>query len=264
MLTLTALAGFLLGPVPVPEPSPRLVATTKYRVEHSTETFVDLSGVGQPNMETRFSLVSWIAVTVTDTTGGRVVHVTVDSMQFAGEVPTLGQLNADSAKGGSIHGFVDPEGRVKNLSIQPEGVALLSELQGFIHSLFPRMKPGARAGEAWTDSLEIPSTTAGANLVSQFRISYTAGSPESVEGIAGLRVTAATSAKVTGSMENPMAGSMEVEGIVSGESSFVIAPDGRILSGTSSATSDQIIKLAQAPAPIPLRVKQTVTTRLLK
>jgi len=235
---------------------------TRYRVETTNETTVDLSGVGQPNQHVSFTLVTWIAVALKDTTGGRSLRVTVDSMRFEGMVPGLSQESADSARGGTITGLLDPASRLNGLAARPEN-PFLSDLQGVVHGLFPRVKPGARAGEHWTDTLAITNTSSGANLVSSYVITYQAGAPETRQGRPGTRLAANIIASITGSMENPMAGTMEVTGTIKGESSMVVDANGHHLGGTSKSTSEQLLRMNMAPSPIPVTTSRTVAISLL-
>jgi hypothetical protein len=236
--------------------------TARYRVETSNETTVDLSSVGQPNQLATFTLVTWIAVALRDTAGGRSLTVTVDSMRFEGIVPGLSQLTADSARGATITALVDPESKLKQLVIRPEN-PLLTDLEGVLHGLFPRFKAGARSGETWTDSLEIFNTTSGANLVSNYLIHYEAGAGETLHGVPGTRVSSRVSANVKGTMENPMVGSMEVTGTIRGESSFVMDGSGRYLGGTGKSSSEQLLRIPMAPSPIPVQTARSVTVSYL-
>jgi hypothetical protein len=232
--------------------------TTRYRVESKNETTVDLSSLGQPVQQSSFGLVSWIAVTLSDTTGGRIVHVLVDSMKYEGTIPLLTQLTADSAWGGILHGWVDQGGRVKDLVAQPQNL-LLADVQGVIHGFFPKMKGGAKAGEGWSDTIEVSNTTNGANVKSKFLIDYTAGGTETISGMPALSVSATSSAILSGTMENPQAGTMEVSGNVKGNSQSLLGLDGRYFGGHSSSTTDQLLKITMAPIPIPVRTVRTVT-----
>ena len=236
--------------------------TTRYRIETKNETTVDLSGFGAPSQQQNFTLISWIAVTVSDTAGGRTVHVVVDSMNYDGTIAVLTQASADSAKGGSVHGFVDPNGRVKNLTARPENL-LLADVQGAVYSFFPRVKAGAKVGEAWSDTVEVTNTANGANLKSTFWINYTSAGQESIAGVAALKLAATSSANVSGTLDNPQMGSMEVEGRIKGTSTSAVGPDGRYLGGTSNSTSDQTLKTAMAPGPIPVKTIRTTTITLL-
>ena len=232
--------------------------TAHYRVETRNETTVDLSSFGAPSQQQNFSLTSWIAVTVADSAGGRTVHITVDSMTYQGTIPQLSQANADSAKGGTIHGFVDQDGRVKNLVSKPEAL-LLADLQGVVHGLFPKVKPGAKAGDTWTDTLEVTNTANGANLKSKFQIAYTSVGSENVSGMTGLKLSATIGATITGTMQNPQMGTMEVEGKVQGSSTSIIGDNGRFLGGNSSSTSDQLLKTPMAAVPVKTVRTATIT-----
>lgn len=249
--------GILLQPV-----APTAPVTTKYRIDTRNETTVDLSGFGQPSQQVNFSLVSWIAVTLSDTTGGRLVHVVVDSMRYDGTVPQISQATADSAKGGVLHGFVDPNGRIKNLTARPDNV-FLSDVQGALHSFFPKVKAGAKSGEGWSDTVEVTNTASGANLTSKFLINYTAAGQENVSGMVALKLTSANTATISGTLQNPQAGTMEVEGKVTGTGTSLVGEDGRYFGGSSNSTSDQNLKTPMAPAPIPVKVLRTVKVTLV-
>lgn len=263
-----ALGGLALGLLAPPPPRPPVsslgaLITTRYRVETRNETTIDLSGFGQPSQQQDFGLVSWIAVTLSDTAGGRIVTVLVDSMKYTGSLPMLSQATADSARGGVLHGFVDPLGRVKELSSKPATNVFMADVQGVVNSLFPKVKAGAKAGEVWSDTVEVTNTTGGSNLKSRFFIDYTAAGQEQISGIAALKLTSTSTATLTGTMENPAAGTLEVEGTVKGTSTSLVGPDGRFLGGTANSTSDQLVKTPMAPAPIPLKVVRTVTLTLM-
>jgi len=258
-----ACAGFALGILLLPTP-PNAPVTTKYRIETKNETTVDLSAFGQPSQQINIGLVSWVAVTLSDTSGGRIVHLVVDSMRYDGGAPMISQATADSAKGGVLHGFVDPSGRVKNLTQQPGNNAFLADVQGVIHSFFPRVKVGAKSGDGWSDTVEVTTTTNGANLKTNFLINYTAAGLEQIAGLAALKLSGASSASVTGTIENPQAGTMEVEGKINGTSTSLVATDGRYLGGTSNSTADQTLKSAMLPSAIPVKVVRTVQVTVLR
>lgn len=257
-----ACASFALGILLLPAPRNAAV-TTRYRIETKNETTVDLSAFGQPPQHIVIGLVSWVAVTLSDTSGGRILHVVVDSMKYDGGAPMLSQSTADSAKGGELHGFVDPNGRVKNLTQQPTANVFLADVEGVLHSFFPKVKVGAKAGEGWSDTVEVTNTTNGANLKSVFLINYTAGAQEQVAGMAALKLSAASTASVTGTLENPQAGTMDVAGKITGSSTSLVASNGRFLGGSSNSTSDQTLKSAMIPAPLPVKVIRSVTVTLL-
>src|SRR5260221_3360518 len=144
-------------------PSTRSVpgaATLRYRIEAKNQTTVDLSAFGQAPQEQTLGLTAWVVVTLSDTTGGRGMHVVVDSAKYEGTLP-LGKESVDSAKGGVIHGFVDATGRVKNLEATPKANLFMAQIQGVMGNIFPRVKGGAKAGDTWTDTTEVTNNAGG-------------------------------------------------------------------------------------------------------
>jgi hypothetical protein len=258
------LGAILLGLAKAGPPKPAAAPiTTHYRIETKTETTVDLSGVGQPNQQVNLGVVSWIAVTLSDTTGGKVVHVEVDSLKYDGGAPQLTQASVDSARGGTLHAFINGKGHLENIVAHPGENAFLADVQGVIHSFFPKVRVGAKAGDTWVDTVEVNNNQNGSNITSKFTINYTAGEHSTISGVQAIKLSAKSSATMSGTAQNPMGGPMEIEGTVNGSSESYIGADGRYLGGNSSATSNQLLKVAMAPAPIPVKTLRTVTVSLI-
>jgi hypothetical protein len=253
------LASLALGTGIGPAPAP---TTAKFRIESKNQTTVDLTAFGQPSQELSANITGWISLTLRDTTGGRVIHIIVDSAKFDGTVP-LGPESVDSAKGGMIHGLLDSNGRVKNLASTPATNAVMAELQGVANGMFPRMKPAVAPGESWSDTSEVNNTAGGSNTKTVFQVSYTAGERQTVSGMAAIKVSAKSTSKVAVTVENPQMGTMEVEGTGVGTAVFSAGPDGRFLGGTLTSNVDQKVKASMAPAPIPIKSLRTVTVTLL-
>jgi hypothetical protein len=246
-------------------PSTRSVpaaATLRYRIEAKNQTTVDLSAFGQAPQEQSLGLTAWVVVTLSDTTGGRVMHVVVDSAKYEGTLP-LGQESVDSAKGGVIHGFVDASGRVKNLEATPRANLFMAQIQGVMGNIFPRVKGGAKAGDTWTDTTEVTNNAGGANTKTKLISQYTAGAQESVSGLSAMRLKTTYTSSTTGTLDNQM-GTMEIEGTGSGTGAYLVGSDGSYLGSTSTTSLDQKLKTAMAPAPIPVKTVQTLTVTLIK
>jgi hypothetical protein len=257
------LASLSLTPFILPS-TPSAPSTTKYRFDLKSETTVDLSVVGAPTQVTNLGLNAWVVMTLTDSAGGKVVHAIVDSMKVDTTIPQITPATIDSAKGGMIHGFVDPSGHIKNVTATPGGNPLLAAVQGVVNALFPRVKVGTKTGDHWVDTTEVSNSSEGNNTKVKLILNYSADGTETVAGFPATKVTAASTSIVTGTMENPMAGTMEVEGNGVGTGTFFVGTDGRFLGGTLSSTIDQRLKVAMAPAPIPVKTVQVLTVTLIK
>lgn len=257
-----AVAALAFGSAMTPG-APAAAVTTKYKLEIKAETTIDLSAFGQGVQTQTANLTAWLIVTLSDSAGGKGVHVLVDSITYDGTAP-LAPESIDSAKRAIVRGFVDASGRVKNLSATPDNSLIVGQVQGMINSFFPKIKAAAKVGERWTDTTEIKNAAGGNNTNVTLVINYTAVAGETVAGMPALKVSAATKSTISGTLENPMAGTMEVEGTGNGTSTLFIGTDGRFLGGSSSSNIDQMLKVSMAPTPIPVKTVQTVVVTVLK
>ena len=242
--------------------SPPATVTTKYKLDIQAETTIDLSAFGQGTQNQTANLSAWLVVTLSDSAGGKSVRVLVDSVTFSGTAPVT-PASLDSAKGAIVRGFVDASGKVKNVTAAPES-SLIVQVQGMINSFFPKIKAAAKPGERWTDTSEIKNSAGGNNTTVVLVTDYTAGAGETVAGVPALKVNTATKSTVSGTVENPMAGTMEVEGTGSATGTLFIGADGRFLGGSSTSNIDQRLKVSMAPTPIPVKTVQTVAVIVVK
>ena len=254
-------ASLWLGIATVPL-SPRAPATFRYRIDSKNQTTIDLSGLGQPAQEQSLGLSAWVVVSLQDTSGGRVLHVVVDSVTYDGTLP-IGKESVDSAKGGTIHGLVDPAGRVKNLTVTPNASVFMAQVEAVMAGFFPRIKAGAKTGDKWIDTMEVTNSAGGANTKTQRISNYTLGGKETVSGLPAMRLNSAYTSTTSGTLENQM-GTLEVEGTGTGTGYYLVGTDGNSLGSGSTTNLDQKVKMAMAPLPIPVKVAQTLTVTLLK
>jgi hypothetical protein len=252
------IAGLAIGS-PAPHAAP---AAMRFRIDAKTHAMIDLTGFGQPPTEQDIGLTAWVGITLSDTTGGRTMHVVVDSAKYEGTVP-ISQESVDSVKGGVLHGLVEPNGRVKDLNATPKSSLFMAQVQAVMANLFPKLKGAAKTGDTWTDTSEVTNTAGGANTTTKLISTYTAGSNETVAGLPAMRLNASFTSSTTGTLENPM-GTVEVEGTGTGTGYYLVGADGRYLGSGSTTNLDQKLKTAMAPGPIPVKTVQTLTVTLLK
>ena len=153
MLLLLLSMHALAGPVPALPPM-------RYKIVTHSVTDLDLSAVGQASQTVTLTSTTFVSVTVTDTVGGLLAHVVVDSSTFdagalAGQLPP--EMSAD-AKGAFFHLYVI-NGKSKSaiiptpLSVQAAQAATGIEL--VLNGL--RM---AKAGDTWVDTTNTDTTSA--------------------------------------------------------------------------------------------------------
>ena len=80
--------------------------------------------------------------------------------------------------------------------------------------------------------------------------------------VLGCVLAAATTG--AGTMENPMAGTMDVELKNAATSSYFVGSDGRFLGAESQSDGKSLVRTPMAPDPIPVTIKQTITISVAK
>jgi hypothetical protein len=235
--------------------------TTKYKIRQLTEQEIDATALGGGKQSVKVGTTGFVTVTLTDSSGGKAMHVVVDSMQ-ADSGSQVSPAALDSLKGAAFHAFVSPAGKVEGLKAMKDGGSVTA-VQGLITDLFPRAKAGVRVGDGWTDTTETTNNLGNGSMSVRKVTNWKAAGNETREGAKALKIDAAFSASMAGSQETP-GGTANIEGTGSGNGSYFVGNDGRYLGGDHTQTSALSVTVASAPAPIPITVKQTTNVSMLK
>jgi hypothetical protein len=179
----------------------------------------------------------------------------LDSMKVDSTSP-IPQSVADSAKGSRWHAVVSPQGKISGLTAGTKTTAG-GQFESVLSGFFPRVKTGAKPGDAWTDTLDYASDQGPATFTMRTVTNYTAPGTEARGGVKALKVQAAYSAARTGTVHNPQ-GEMNIEGNGTGTGTYYVGTDGRFLGGESKDSTNLSVVAPFAPAPIPI----TSTTRM--
>lgn len=247
-----ALAAALVLPG-VPQSSP---VVAKYKLRQELQQELDLSAVGQGKQITNLNRNTYVTLNLGDTTGGRTVHLVVDSVVFdtTAQLPPQARAIFEGLKGQAFHGYLI-NGKVNGLTgVKGDSVAAAQATQ-IANELFVRTKPSAKAGDTWTDTNNVSN----AGLTVRTLTTYKAGGTDASSGQKGMKVDATTSSSFSGNQ-----GGSAIEGTGTGSGSYVVGADGRVLSGSLQATSNLSVAPPQAPEPLPVLIKQSVTITSLK
>lgn len=242
---------------------PPAATTTRYHLNAKADNTVDLSAFGGPSQVTNVKFDAWIAMTLSDSAGGKAVHVVIDSAAGESNAPTFQATDPGAAKGATIHGWLDPSGRIKDLKSSVTTNIVVNSIQGAVNGMFPKLRGATRAGDSWVDTTDVANSGEGNKTTAKIVTQYNATASETVGGMPGVRVNATSASTIGGTLENPQAGTMNVEGTGSGRGTFVVGGDGRFLGGTVNSTQDLLLKTPMAPMPIPVKVVQELTVTLL-
>ncbi len=235
--------------------------TTKYRVDTRVEQVLDLSSFGQGEQRTTLGMVNFLTITMDDTTGGRTVHVVLDSIVKSDTNPIPVQASLDSARGRTWHALMEPGGKLSNLRRMDSTSG--GQVGDLVTNFFPRVKSGAKVGDQWSDTTETDSDQEGQSLTTRTVTNYSVTGTETINGSRALKVETAFSLAQTGEVDQA-GNTFAVDGTGTGTSTYYVTQDGRYLGGTTTTTADLQISGAQVPQPIPVQVKNTVTVSTIR
>lgn len=236
-------------------------STTKYRIDQSLLQEMDATAAGGAKQKLSFETSSFVTVTLSDSAGGKVMRVVVDSVRGDSATPIPAAV-LDSARGAVFHGYLEKSGKPRGL--EPVGnAAVATQIQGLLSDFFPWSRSGLKVGQSWTDTTSKTQAT-GADSVTVRRVSaYKAAATETRDSRKALRVTQTFTSSVSGTQPTP-SGPARIEGTSGGSGNYYLAPDGRYLGGTWEQQSSLKISGAFASQPLPVSIVQKIKVSTLK
>ncbi len=245
LCSIASLAGGVNHPTP---PGP-----VHYRVDVGASQDVDASAVGGPQNTTKFDLTGYLAVTMSDTAGGQLAQMVIDSVTLpAGAQLPMGVGSPDSARGISFHAYV-VQGKVSTVPPPSSPNALAAIFGGAIGVLFPGVHANAKVGDSWTDTTTAKSSDNGnartTVTVTKWTVTAVNGDEMTVQGNA------------TGTTEGPVstsAGDMLLKGTMSGDRNVTTTAAGPASHAEAKATTDATLTSASMPNAV-ISVKGTTT-----
>jgi hypothetical protein len=235
--------------------------TAHYRVDQTIEQVLDASAIGGTQQHQRFTVSTYVTITLTDSAGGKALHAVVDSMRGDSTAP-VPQAVLDSARGTALHGFVGAGGRLDTVSTVRE-TPLAPQLTGVVRQLFPKVRPGVKVGDGWADTTEATSPAGGGSMAIKRITNYKATGSESRGGVKATKIETTFTATVNGTQQTPN-GPANIEGTGTGNEAYYLGPDGLYLGGTSTQNSKLTISGKFAPKPLPVTLTESFTVSTLK
>lgn len=259
----------VLAPAPVSPPRQaadgQAPTTTRYRIHQAVETAVDLSAFGQPEQVQTQDLTWFTTVTATDSAGGRALRVVLDSVQADMGMAPIPAGAVTAARGTAFRAWLDPLGKmatVRREGGEEAGGMFAAVFEGQLRGLYPRWKPGAQAGEHWSDTLDVQTRTVQATTTVRTVTTFVHRGEEAQGGEPALRLDADFSTETSGALQTP-GGPADMAGTGTGTATYHVARDGRLLAMTATTQGNATVSGDFAPMPIPLRIRSTVTMGVL-
>lgn len=252
----TALAALLVVPAIGLAPT-----TTKYRIDQSLFQEIDGTAAGGAKQVISFNTSSFVTVTLTDSAGGKIMRVIIDSLKGDSTTPIPAAV-LDSARGAEFRGFVERSG--KPTGLQPvHGTSAIAQVQGLLSDFYPWSKAGIKAGQSWTDTTAKVNGV-GADSVTVRRVSaYRAAPAEDQQPRNAVMIVEDFRSEIEGTQPTP-GGSARIEGTGSGKGSYYLGKDGKYLGGTWQQQSSLKVSGSFAPEPLPITITQKTKVTTLK
>jgi len=234
----------------------------RYRIGITSQQTIDLTAFGQGERNQTTQTVGFVSVSTSDSSGGTVVVMRVDSVQFDS---TLGASKAllDSLRGSTSRNFFTAEGKMVRLSRDNTSTPLLAlGLDGLGRRFVAPSVAHRKPGSTWTDTVDVSDTLPNGSVTTRTVANY-ATSEETLEGAKATRVAASFSSAVQGSQSGE-GGDVSFDGTGSGTSTWYYGGDASTISGISKSLQKLSATSGGAPAPIPITVQNDVTVTRLK
>ena len=235
-------------------PAPHAASVTaRYKVTQSVTQDVDATAAGGPKQHSVVKFTSYVQLTLTDTTGGRSIRMVVDSIHGDSLPPGAPAEMLAKAKGAIVTGFVDAKGKVSN--VKANGDAGGIPLTNLVSHLVPPVHPPLKMGDAWTDTTASANDTPG--MSTKTVTNYKVTGSETRGGVKASKVDGAFSSSIVGTQETP-GGSADIDGTGTGTVTYFIAPDGRVVGGNATSTSNLNVTLAAQNVSLPVVLSTSV------
>jgi hypothetical protein len=235
----------LAGPLPARAP-------LRYKIVTRTNTDMDLTAAGQGPQTFVLISTTFVTVNLSDTTGGRVANIVVDSSAFDGGAITA-QLPAEmlaDPKGATFHLLV-VNGKSKS-SLLPTPMSVRAvQAAGGIELLLTSLRK-LKAGDTWTDTTMSDTITAGASAKGS-RVAVWTAKPD--QGNA-LQLDATWTGTTSAGF-----GQAQMDMKVTGESHVTAVPGE--LAQKANSTGSGSATMNMAGMNLPMKVTTDVTTTQL-
>lgn len=242
LILLASLQAFLGTTEPVRPPM-------HYKIVTKTTSNIDLSAMGAPSQSISMAVSAWVSVTLSDSAGGKLAHIVIDSSSFdAGELTAMLPPEATaSAQGATFHIFL-VNGKPTTPMLPTPASIQAGQLVPGIELLLAGVR-ATRAADTWTDSAKTDTSLAEASAAISRVTTWTAK--------AGANGTVEVDGKWTGTTSVGGGGPMKMDMLMTGTTHISGVPGGLSV-GTSTGSGQANMNISGNA--IPMKVTMDVAT----
>ena len=230
----------------------------RFRVEFAVSNTVDLTAAGQGVMTSDINGTAVVTLTMSDTTGGRIAHLVVDSLTVSADgqaAMMFNQAAADALIGEWVHGYV-VDGKIEGAPSQSqEGNQILGLVGATLSGLFPGVGAKTATAPSWSDTTSVQSESDGTSRNVQTVVDW------SVTGRDGDAYVLSGAANGTVTMDSP---EQQISGTVISNFSLTSTIGGPASVSTTTSMQDLSLLVSALPDPLPVQVQQKFTVTEIK
>lgn len=237
---------------PASPPTPERIVYQPFATQYEATSHgrVEQEFGGQA-MVSEFSLRYYVSAEAVAEGEAMALTLTIDSIPLA-MGGGLSPAEAATAAGTTFTGVLQREGDIGDFAGGDSAVALVRQLASGLERIFPQFPDGGVVpGQAWSDTVETVSPSAGFDILVHVAIDHQA--VEWTQRVQGRALHIVSVARYTLSGEGMQGGSeISVEGAGVQRSHRYVSPDGRYLGGTSADTSHSTALVLATGSSIPV------------
>lgn len=244
-----SLAALVLMPGTTDRPDP-----TRYRMELTMKNVADLTAAGMGEMETNITGTVWFQLTMSDTTGGRIALIAVDSVNYEADGQAAMQLPPGlgaSVAGSTVRAYIK-DGKVEGtpeFSLPATQNPVSSLVAPALAALFPGVSATSNR-TTWVDTTSTEASNQGGNSVTEAIATW------SITGREGTLLLVDGTSVSTLSSSSPEG--QEMSGTIESKISLRTPAGGPSRETTISSEQEMTVLAPTLPAPIPVKVNTSV------
>lgn len=254
MIALGVMTALIAGGPIGPDRAPQ--APQRFKMDFSMTQSVDLTPMGQGVMDSEVTGSAFVALTMSDTVGGKLAHLVVDSVVVKATGMLAMQFPAEAmatAQGQFFHAYI-VDGKVKgapNPSV--EGSPAMGLAAPALSLLFVGLADGKKVGDVWADTIRSSPPADGPGMSNEMVSEWTV---TAVDG-GVISMTGTQQGTVSG---EPQPG-QQLTGTVTGTAEVTSLAGGPTKTGRMQTQQKMEVLVDQAPDVI--RVEQTTSAELI-
>lgn len=232
--------------------------TARYKTTVTSEITQEAMGQSQSFTNTTYREAT---MSVAKTAAGLDVSVRLDTTHLSSSAGGGGP--SANLKGLTYTASTQPGGQPITATVtDAAGAASTLPIAASLRAYLPRLKPGAKRGESWSDTMAVVTDENGLSVTTTTATRFTYATDTTVGGAKLLVIALASDGKAKGAGDTPN-GKTTLDGTVTTTGRAWITPSGQLVGVESTGTIARSVMLEDQGVAVTITQKQTLSTTRL-